>query len=123
MFSLNTEALGEPIAIIENINASKKTRNSKNKIINNPNECQFCYKKTTASNKARHLRTCPVKKAGGSHSNKVIFVNNNPKTKARNPMKEIVVRENERVQMIPNKKKERFISYICGQSGQENRSL
>mmetsp|Transcript_3723 Transcript_3723/g.5635 ORF Transcript_3723/g.5635 Transcript_3723/m.5635 type:complete len:88 (+) Transcript_3723:630-893(+) len=83
----------------------------------NPNECQFCYKKTTASNKARHLQTCPVKKAGGCHSNKVIFVNNNPKTKVRNPMTELVVKENERVQMIPNKKKERIISYVSGQSG------
>ena len=117
MLSLNTEAHGEPVAIIEDINASKKKRNSKNKIMNNPNECQFCYKKTTASNKARHLQTCPVKKAGGCHSNKVIFVNNNPKTKVRNPMTELVVKENERVQMIPNKKKERIISYVSGQSG------
>ena len=117
MFSLNTEAHGEPVAIIEDVNASKKTRNSKNKIINNPNECQFCYKKTTASNKARHLRICPVKKAGGCHSNGVIYVNNNLKTKVRNPMTEVVVKENERVQMIPNKKKERTISYVSGQSG------
>ena len=72
MSSLNTEGFGEPIAIIQDINASKKKRNSKKKIMNTPNEYQFCYKKTTASNKARHLQTCPVKKAGGSHSNKVI---------------------------------------------------
>ena len=117
MFSLNTEALGEPVARIEDINASKKKRNSKNRTISNPNICEFCFKSTTPSNKARHLKVCPVKKAGGSHSNKVIFVNNNTKTKVRNPMKEIVVRENERVQMIPNKKKERFISYVSGQSG------
>ena len=32
-------------------------------------------------------------------------------------MKEIVVRENERVQMIPNKKKERFVAYVSGQAG------
>ena len=63
MSSFNREGFGEPIAIIEDINASKKTRNSKNKIINNPNECQFCFQKTTASNKARHPKTCPVKKA------------------------------------------------------------
>jgi len=60
----------------------------------NPNECQFCYKKTTPANKARHLQTCPVKKAGGAHSNKVIYVNSDP-----------------------NKKKERFVTYVSGQAG------
>ena len=117
MSCLNTEGFGEPIEIIEDVNASKKKRNSKNNIINNPTECQFCFKATTKSNKARHLQTCPVKKAGGAHSNKVIYVNNNPKAKVRNPMKELVVKENERVQMIPNKKKERFVSYVSGQAG------
>ena len=110
MFSLNTEALGEAIAVIEDVNASKKTRNSKNRMVNNPNECQFCFQALAKSNKARHLRICSVKRAGGSHSNKVIFVNNNP-------IIELVVKENERVQIIPNKKKERTISYVSGQSG------
>lgn len=117
MSCLNTEGFGEPTALIEDVNASKKKRNSKNKIINNPNECQFCFKKTTASNKARHLKICPVKKAGGSTSNKIIYVNNDPKAKIKNPLKEIIVKENERVQMIPNRKKERFVSYISGQAG------
>ena len=49
---LNTEGFGEPIAKIVNINSSKMKRNSKNKTINNPNECQYCFKKTTSSNKA-----------------------------------------------------------------------
>ena len=117
MSCINTEGFGEPIAIIEDVNASKKKRNSKNNIINNPTECQFCFKATTKSNKARHLQTCPVKKAGGAHSNKVICVNSDSKSKVRNPMTELVVKENERVQLIPNKKKERFISYVSGQSG------
>ena len=117
MSCINTEGFGDAIAIIEDVNASKKKRNSKNNIINNPNECQFCFKKTTSSNKARHLKICSVKKHGGAHSNDVIYVNSDPKKKVRNPMKELVVKENERVQMIPNKKKERFISYISGQSG------
>ena len=63
------------------------------------------------------MKTCSVKKAGGSHSSGVIYVNSNPKANIRNPMSELVVKENERVQMIPNKKKERFISYVSGQSG------
>ena len=117
MSSLNTEGFGEPIAIIEDINSSKKKRNSKNKIINNPNECQFCFKKTTATNKARHLKTCSVKKAGGEHSSGIIYVNSNPKAKIKNPMTELVVKDTQIVQMIPNKKKERFISYVSGQSG------
>ena len=117
MSCINTEGFGEPIAIIEDVNASKKKRNSKNKVLNNQNECQFCYKKTTPANKARHLQTCPVKKAGGAHSNKVIYVNSDPKTKVRNPMSELVVKDTQKVQMIPNKKKERFVSYISGQAG------
>ena len=117
MSCINTEGFGDAIAIIEDVNASKKKRNSKNNIINNPNECQFCFKAVTKSNKARHLKTCPVKKAGGAHSNKVIYVNSDPKKKVRNPMKELVVKENERVQLIPNKKKERFVSYVSGQAG------
>ena len=32
-----------------------------------------------------------MKKAGGSHSNGVIYVNNNLKTKVRNPMTELGV--------------------------------
>ena len=46
-----------------------------------------------------------------------LLVNNNPKTKIRNPMTELNVKENERVQMITNKKKERFVSYVSGQAG------
>lgn len=117
MCSLNTEGFGDAIAIIEDINASKKKRNSKNRMINNPNECQFCFKKTTATNKARHLKICSVKKAGGQHSSGIIYVNNNQKSKIRNPMTELNVKDTQRVQMIPNKKKERFISYVSGQSG------
>ena len=117
MSCLNTEGFGDVIAIIEDVNASKKKRNSKNKVINNPHECQFCFRKTTPANKARHLQTCPVKKAGGAHSNKVIYVNSDSKTKVRNPMTELVLKENERVQLIPNKKKERFVSYISGEAG------
>ncbi len=56
---MNTEGFGEPIAVIEDINNSKKKRNSKNQMINNPPECQFCFKKITPANKA------VVKKAGG----------------------------------------------------------
>ena len=104
MSCINTEGFGEPIAIIEDVNASKKKRNSKNNIINNPNECQFCFKAVTKSNKARHLQTCLVKKAGGSHSNKSYFC-------------QFVVKENERIQLIPNKKKERFVAYVSGQAG------
>ena len=45
MSCLNTEGFGDVIAIIEDVNASKKKRNSKNNIINNPTECQFCFKR------------------------------------------------------------------------------
>ena len=44
---LNTEGFGDATAKIEDINASKKKRNSKNRMINNPNVCQHCFKKTT----------------------------------------------------------------------------
>ena len=117
MSCLNTEGFGSPIAIIEDINSSKKKRNTKNNVINNPNECEFCYKRTTPANKARHLKTCSVKKAGGQHSSGVIYVNNESKANIKNPMKEIIVKDTQKVQMIPNKKKERFVSYISGQAG------
>ena len=56
MSCINTEAQGEAVAIFEDINASKKKRNSKNKVINNPNECQFCFKKITGATLSRFAR-------------------------------------------------------------------
>ena len=115
---LNTEGFGEPIAKIVNINSSKMKRNSKNKTINNPNECQYCFKKTTSSNKARHLKICSVKnKTFNQKSNDIICVNNKETKQIKNPMTEIKVNDNEIVQMIPNINKECFVSYISGQSG------
>ena len=116
--SLNTEGFGDPIAKIDDINSSKKKRNSKNNTINNPYECEYCYRKTTPSNKARHLRNCTVRLAGSpGGSEKIIYISNDPKNKIKNPMKEIVVKENERVQQIPNRKKQRSVFFICGQAG------
>jgi hypothetical protein len=82
--------------------------------VHNPNECQFCKKKTTAANKARHMKTCSVKKAGGS--DKIISITD-PKYLKCKSFNSIEVKENEIVQQIPNKKKERQVWYVSGQSG------
>lgn len=114
MKGLNVEGLGEPIAKIVVNKTSKRQRNSKYKTISNPHECQYCFKQVTPGNKARHFKICTVKKAGGSC--KLICVMNDQKC-VKEPLNKIVTKDNEIVQQIPNKKKERKVYYISGQSG------
>jgi hypothetical protein len=82
--------------------------------VHDPYECQYCKKKTTPANKARHMKNCSVKKAGGS--DKIISIAD-PKTLKCKFTLSLEVKPNEVVQQIPNKKKQRMVFYISGQAG------
>lgn len=114
MRSLNYDLIGDPIAKVSTKMQSKQKKNSKNTIVHNMDQCPFCFKKTTPANRARHLKVCPVKKAGGG--SKLISISTDGQN-VKEPINEIKVGENEIVQQIPNKNKERSIYYISGQSG------
>jgi hypothetical protein len=110
---MNYGGIGDPIAKIVDKNQSKRMRNSKKRMVNNPNECEYCKKKTTVANKARHLKICSVKKAGGS--SQIISISD--PSCLKKPLYSITVKDNEIVQQIPNSKKQRNVYYISGQSG------
>jgi len=84
-------------------------------VYNDPESCQYCYKKIAKGTKARHLKICTVKKAGGSV--KILSVSSNKKAKIKKCLTSFECAPHEHLQIIPNRDKERSVWYISGQSG------
>ena len=59
---MNTSTIGQ--AVFQVCNTSKLKRKTKKTDGISNDKCEYCYKKTTPKNKARHLKICSVKKYG-----------------------------------------------------------
>lgn len=81
-----------------------------------PNECQYCCKKTTPKNKARHEKVCPTKKAGIKKDEKIMSVSDR-QPNIKNYMETFQTEPGQVIQHLPNRKQERDILYISARSG------
>ena len=115
---MNFSNIGEPVAIIKTPekHLKKGGRPNKGDEDKNYNQCEFCFKKVSRNNKTRHLRVCPVRKAGLEKNAKLISVHEFiPQIK--DYFTEYECKDNEKMEVIPNKKQARQIIYVTGKSG------
>jgi DNA helicase HerA-like ATPase len=111
---MNTEKDGKAIAKIVNSSKGKEKTSKMNKL--NDDSCEYCYKKTTPSNKARHEKICTVKKkVCGDNNSTILYVVDDPKL-IKNYDKEIKLNDKEYIQQLPNANG-RSILYVTGASG------
>ena len=112
---MNFEGIGTPIFSVSKSSKLKMGRKP-NTEKSDPNECQYCCKKTTPKNKARHEKVCSMKKAGIKKDEKIMYASSK-QPNIKNYFETFETEPGQVIQHIPNRKQERDILYISARSG------
>ena len=121
---MNSSNIGQAVFQVCETSKPKRTTKKPDGVSNE--KCEYCHKKTTPSNKARHLRACPVKNYGKG-ANCTIYSAHRKKPTITTYIEELVIDDNkqkiypivDKLLVLKDGKEiiERAIIYIVGASG------